>query len=138
MLMTFFGIEGPYIKGVPMAIPEDKILLQDLKEPITLDRRFDLAMSVEVAEHIPAEYADTPDPQPHFFIRCHCLFRRAYRPGGYLPRQRTDAGILGRAFCPLWVFPCRLSASPHLVRQTGSILVSPKSADVCEKIAARS
>lgn len=59
MLMTFFGIEGPYIKGVPMAIPEDKILLQDLKEPITLDRRFDLAMSVEVAEHIPAEYADT-------------------------------------------------------------------------------
>lgn len=53
------GVEGPYIKGVPMAIPENKVLLQDLKQPVSLDRRFDLAMSLEVAEHIPDECAET-------------------------------------------------------------------------------
>lgn len=53
------GVEGPYLKGIETAIPKDKILLHDLKTPLNFDRRFDLAMTVEVAEHIPPENAET-------------------------------------------------------------------------------
>lgn len=46
------GVEGPWIAGkVPDEIP---ILLRDLEQPIVLDRTFDLALCLEVAEHLPA------------------------------------------------------------------------------------
>lgn len=47
------GIDGPWIAGkVPTDIP---VLLRDLEQPIVLDRTFDLALCLEVAEHLPAD-----------------------------------------------------------------------------------
>ena len=52
------GIEGPYITKDVMQIPSDFVLLQDLKLSLQIHRRFDLAMSLEVAEHLPETSAD--------------------------------------------------------------------------------
>lgn len=58
-LEDYLGIEGPYLEREKVLIPRDKIIFKDLKEPVSLDRQFDLVMSLEVAEHLPAANADT-------------------------------------------------------------------------------
>lgn len=51
------GIDGDYVSRAALQIPEDRFLPRDIRLPLALDRRFDLAMSLEVAEHLPAECA---------------------------------------------------------------------------------
>jgi hypothetical protein len=51
------GVEGPYIQKELYKVPEAMILLKDLKAPIDLKRKFDLAISLEVGEHLPNEAA---------------------------------------------------------------------------------
>jgi SAM-dependent methyltransferase len=53
------GIDGDYVNRSLLKIPQEKFAPFDLKEPIHLDRRFDLVVSLEVAEHLPAECAET-------------------------------------------------------------------------------
>ncbi len=57
-LHDILGIEGPYITPSMLKISEDKVLFKDLKQPINLNRKFDLVMSLEVAEHLPENNAD--------------------------------------------------------------------------------
>jgi len=52
-----FGIEGPYITEDLFKVPAHLISLKDLKQPIRLPKRYDLAVSLEVAEHIHAHDA---------------------------------------------------------------------------------
>lgn len=52
------GIEGPYVKESMLDVASNLISFQDLKEPIALDRKFDLATSFEVAEHLPPSSAE--------------------------------------------------------------------------------
>jgi hypothetical protein len=52
------GIEGPYVSERMLKIDPKYVLFQDLKQPINVGKRFDLAMSLEVAEHIPEKHAD--------------------------------------------------------------------------------
>lgn len=47
------GIDGGDIPSEQLQIPEERFLARDLAQPLTLDRRFDLAVSLEVAEHLP-------------------------------------------------------------------------------------
>lgn len=55
-LTDVLGVDGEYARG-SLQIPEALFLARDLTAPLTLDRRFDLAMSLEVAEHLPAARA---------------------------------------------------------------------------------
>jgi SAM-dependent methyltransferase len=50
------GVDGPWAKK-ELAIPADKFFEHDLATPLKLGRRFDLALSLEVAEHLPASAA---------------------------------------------------------------------------------
>lgn len=50
------GIDGPWVKA-QLAIPPENFVEHDLSTPLKLDRRFDLALSLEVAEHLPASAA---------------------------------------------------------------------------------
>lgn len=50
------GVDGPWVKG-ELAIPPEKFVEHDLSTPLKLDRRYDLALSLEVAEHLPASAA---------------------------------------------------------------------------------
>lgn len=47
------GIDGSYVNRDKLAIPQENFVTADLREPLQADRAFDLAMSVEVAEHLP-------------------------------------------------------------------------------------
>jgi SAM-dependent methyltransferase len=48
-----YGIDGPWIAPRMLKIPADRFRRMRLDEPVRLDRRFDLAMSLEVVEHLP-------------------------------------------------------------------------------------
>lgn len=54
-LENYLGIDGPYIKPAMLKIPLEKFISKDLKEPLKLNKKFDLVMSLEVAEHLPHE-----------------------------------------------------------------------------------
>jgi SAM-dependent methyltransferase len=51
------GVDGPYVPRDQLRIPEADFVAHDLREPLHLGRRFDLALSLEVAEHLPASRA---------------------------------------------------------------------------------
>jgi SAM-dependent methyltransferase len=51
------GIDGEYVDRALLQVPDDRFLARDLTMPLKLDRTFDLAMSLEVAEHLPEEFA---------------------------------------------------------------------------------
>jgi SAM-dependent methyltransferase len=53
----YIGIDGDYVDRSQLLIPPERFVGRDLAEPIELDRRFDLAVSLEVAEHLPAASA---------------------------------------------------------------------------------
>lgn len=53
------GVDGPWVSDVELWVDPSVIRLQDLEEPLTLTRTFDLAMSLEVAEHLHERSATT-------------------------------------------------------------------------------
>ena len=53
------GVDGDYVDDRYLQIPANTFLAKDLAQPLQLERRFDLAISLEVAEHLPAKSAST-------------------------------------------------------------------------------
>jgi SAM-dependent methyltransferase len=51
------GVDGPWVSEDRLKIPADCFVRQPLDRQVAVDGRFDLAMSVEVAEHLPPERA---------------------------------------------------------------------------------
>ncbi len=51
------GVDGDHVPRKMLQIREDQFLAADLRVPLRLDRRFDLALCLEVAEHLPPECA---------------------------------------------------------------------------------
>jgi SAM-dependent methyltransferase len=53
------GLDGPYVDIADLLVGEQTFRHYDLRHRVTLERQFDLAMSIEVAEHLPRERAST-------------------------------------------------------------------------------
>lgn len=51
------GVDGTYVQTERLLIPRNSFRQLDLRKPFALDRGFDLAISLEVAEHLPASSA---------------------------------------------------------------------------------
>lgn len=51
------GVDGPHIAAADLEIPADTFIGRDLTQPFDVGRRFDLAVSLEVAEHLPGTIA---------------------------------------------------------------------------------
>lgn len=51
------GIDGDYIDNSFLQIPQEYFQAADLSKPLVLSRKFELAVSLEVAEHLPQESA---------------------------------------------------------------------------------
>lgn len=51
------GIDGDYVDRGRLEVPRERFLPRDLTRPLRLERSFDLAVSLEVAEHLPADCA---------------------------------------------------------------------------------
>lgn len=54
-----FGLDGPWVPQDALEIAPERFQVADLTRPLHLERRFDLALCLEVAEHLPAEAAET-------------------------------------------------------------------------------
>jgi len=54
----YLGLDGDYVPRDLLKIPADRFRAVDLTAVPDLDRRFDLACSLEVAEHLPSEKAE--------------------------------------------------------------------------------
>jgi len=52
----YLGIDGDYVTH--LEIPPERFMAADISNPVRLERRFDMALSMEVAEHIPPSAAD--------------------------------------------------------------------------------
>jgi hypothetical protein len=52
------GIDREYVTGEILEIPAEEFLPHDLRFPLAMDRRFDMVVSLEVAEHLPGECAE--------------------------------------------------------------------------------
>lgn len=54
-----FGVDGPWTDVANLKIPPSRFVVQDLEKPFDLGRRFDLAISLEVAEHLRPDSSET-------------------------------------------------------------------------------
>jgi SAM-dependent methyltransferase len=54
----FLGIDGSYVDARQLKVASQCFVARDLTGAIDLNRRFDLAVSLEVAEHLPPEAAE--------------------------------------------------------------------------------
>ena len=52
------GVDGDYVPRELLEISRDRFLPRDLAQPFSLERCFDLAICLEVAEHLPPSSAD--------------------------------------------------------------------------------
>ncbi len=52
-VQDILGVDGHYVDQNLLEIPGSVFREADLRQPLRLDRSFDLAMSIEVAEHLP-------------------------------------------------------------------------------------
>ena len=53
------AVDGDYVKADQLAIPAGSFRAHDLGTPLNLKRKFDLVQTLEVAEHLPADKAET-------------------------------------------------------------------------------
>lgn len=53
------GVDGDYVRRNQLRIPRENFVAHDLRTPLDLGRRFDLALCLEVGEHLPAKAAPT-------------------------------------------------------------------------------
>jgi SAM-dependent methyltransferase len=58
-ITDYLGIDGEYVERQMLEIPADHFLAHDLREPLKIDRTFDIVVSLEVAEHLPPSSAET-------------------------------------------------------------------------------
>ncbi len=58
-ITRILGIDGPWIQPEELQIPAREFQEADLQSPFRVDKRFDLVVSLEVAEHLPEKSADT-------------------------------------------------------------------------------
>jgi SAM-dependent methyltransferase len=54
-----WGVDGAYVARSGLEIPPERFLTADLCEPLSIVERFDLAVCLEVAEHLPEDCAQT-------------------------------------------------------------------------------
>jgi len=52
------GIDGGYVDRGAVQIPADQFRAMDIREPLNVGRSFDVALSLEVAEHLPHNCAE--------------------------------------------------------------------------------
>src|SRR6185437_701201 len=56
-IQDVFGIDGDYVAPELLQVPRSRFQASDLSKPLSLPRAFDLAISLEVAEHLPVDSA---------------------------------------------------------------------------------
>ena len=58
-ITDYLGVDGDYVEKHMLEIEPDRFRPHDLQQAFRADRRFDLVLSMEVAEHLPPDRANT-------------------------------------------------------------------------------
>jgi SAM-dependent methyltransferase len=58
-ITDYLGVDGDYVDRNHLVIPAERFMPVDLKQPLVINRKFDLVVCLEVAEHLPPESAST-------------------------------------------------------------------------------
>ena len=53
------AVDGDYVNRDQLAVPHDRFIAKDLTAPVDTGRRFELAQSLEVGEHLPTSASET-------------------------------------------------------------------------------
>jgi SAM-dependent methyltransferase len=88
------GIEGHWLEEKYLDNPYLEILRYDLSRPINIKETFDLAISLEVAEHLPADRAET-------FVEDICRTSKKVLFGAAIPNQ-GGVGHLNEQWQSYW------------------------------------
>jgi SAM-dependent methyltransferase len=57
-VLDYMGVDGSHVTASSLVIAKSKFEANDLRTAWSLDRKFDLVLSLEVAEHLPTDCAD--------------------------------------------------------------------------------
>lgn len=57
-MIEILGVEGEWLDKNKLHVDESLILIKDLEKPLTIHKRFDLALCLEVVEHLSESSAD--------------------------------------------------------------------------------
>lgn len=93
-----WGIDGDYVDRSQLRIPPDRFLARDLTKSLELDRTFDLAVCLEVGEHLPETRAhglvvDLTSVAP-------CVLFSAAIPG---PPGGVGTNHINEQYLPYWI-----------------------------------
>lgn len=88
------GVDGSYIDRRALLIPPDRFEAHDVGRPFSLGRRFDLAVSVEVAEHVPAAQAES-------YVRNLTVLSDVIAFSAAIPNQGGE-GHINEQWPPYW------------------------------------
>jgi SAM-dependent methyltransferase len=92
---TTVGVDGAYVEQAQLLIDPALFRSHDLTHPLRLERTFDLAVSLEVAEHIAARHAQT-------FIDSLCALAPVVLFSAAIPHQGGD-GHVNEQWPEYWV-----------------------------------
>ena len=73
---TTVGVEGPWIKNAQKFKDSLDIRVHDLEQPFQINERFDLAICLEVAEHLPTERSESLVQDSMRFVGFRSIQRR--------------------------------------------------------------
>jgi len=90
-----WGIDGDYVDRAQLRIPAERFAARDLSKPLQFDRAFDLAVCLEVGEHLPKSRAAGLVADLTSLTPC-VLFSAA------VPRQ-GGAHHINEQYVPYWV-----------------------------------
>jgi SAM-dependent methyltransferase len=94
-ILDVWGVDGDYVDRSRLRIPPDRFLARDLTKSLQFDRTFDLAVCLEVAEHLPESRANGLVTDLTSMARC-VLFSAAI-PGP------TGTNHINSQYLPYWV-----------------------------------
>lgn len=87
-MADFIGIDGDYVERAQLMVPAARFQPADLTNPPHLDRTFDLAVCLEVGEHLPKKsIAEARGLANNFFCACRALLSRDTGAGRNEPYQ---------------------------------------------------
>jgi len=58
-IKDILGVDGDYVNRDSILIPKEAFQSHDLTSPLAINKKFDLVVSLEVAEHLPSNCAET-------------------------------------------------------------------------------
>jgi len=90
-----WGVDGDYVNRSQLRIPPDRFLARDLTKSLRLDRTFDLAVCLEVAEHLPESRAE--GLVTDLTTMAPCLLFSAAIPGP------TGTNHINSQYLPYWI-----------------------------------